>query len=56
MCPHLNHEILYYARGVMLRRCLDCYHIELRSDWIWTDIPAIEAALATIMEYVPKCQ
>lgn len=48
MCEHTDFEIIYYQDGVLLRRCKECGLVELRTDWIWCDVEAIQAALATL--------
>lgn len=48
MCPHSEFDIIYYKGGVLLRRCKSCGQVEMRTDWIWCDIPSVVAALATV--------
>lgn len=49
MCHHTDFEIIYYKRGVMLRKCCDCGQVELRTDYSWIDAEDVKVA---IVEFV----
>ena len=48
MCSHNAFKIVYYVDGVMLRQCENCGEIEMRLDWTWCGLGAIQNALNTV--------
>ena len=44
MCPHNRFEILYYVYGIMIRKCLDCGGIDIKTEY-WVTLEEMKEAI-----------
>ena len=45
MCSHNRFKLLYYEDGIMIRECIDCRQLEIKTEY-WLDLEYVEAFFA----------